>query len=65
MEYKYHSIEIPLMFLPDRNTINGFIKTLNAAGCIALCDTISHTLKLDIPDTKWEHREHIIQEEDI
>lgn len=64
MDYKYHSIKIPLMFLPDRNTINGFIKTLNAAGCTAVCDPKAHTLAIDIPDTKWKHREHIVNEEE-
>lgn len=53
------------MYLPDRDILNGFIKTLNTAGCIALCDTKTHTLKLDIPDHKWKHSEHIVEEEDI
>ena len=62
--YKYHSVEIPLMYLPDHNTLDGFIRTLNAAGCIAVCDSTSHTLELDIPDTKWKHKEHIVNEEE-
>lgn len=64
-KYKYHSLEIPLRYLPDRSTLNGFMKALNAAGCVAFCDTKSHTLELDIPDDKWKHSEHIVEEEDI
>lgn len=66
MEYKYHSIEIPLMFLPDRPTIQGFARALNAAGCVSVCNPKTHTLEIDIPDSKWKHEEHIVNvEEDI
>lgn len=65
MEYKYHSIEIPLRYLPDRYTLGGFTKTLNAAGCVAFCNPRSHTLSIEIPDSKWKHEEHIVEEEDI
>lgn len=64
-KYTYHSIEIPLMYLPDLPTIQGFIRALNAAGCVALCDPKAHTLEIDIPDSKWKHEEHIVEEEDI
>lgn len=64
MEYKYHCVEIPLMYLPDCDTLNGFIKTLNAAGCIAVCDPKTHTLCIDIPDSKWKYEEHIVEEEE-
>lgn len=64
-KYKYHSIEIPLRFLPDRPTLGGFTRTLNAAGCTAFCDPNTHTLNIDIPDSKWKHEEHIAEEEDI
>ena len=64
-KYKYHSLEIPLMYLPDLSTLNGFKRTFNAAGCVALCDPKTHTLSIDIPDSKWKHEEHITEEEDI
>lgn len=63
-KYKYHSIEIPLMYLPDLPTIHGFESALNAAGCIALCNPKTHTLEIDIPDIKWKHEEHIVNEEE-
>lgn len=63
--FKYHSVEIPLMYLPDRNTLNGFVRTLSAAGCVALCYPKTHTLEIDIPDSKWKHEEHMVEEEDI
>jgi hypothetical protein len=65
MEYKYHCIEIPLMYLPDRPTLAGYVRTLNAAGCVAFCDPKAHTLSIEIPDSKWKHEEHIVEEEDI
>ena len=62
---KFHSIELRLPFLPDRQQLNAVQRVFNSMGCVAVCDTIQHTLEIDIPDKQWKHKEHIVEEEDI